>query len=132
MKRLLLCLAVAAASLVGVHGAVAQDSYVSAPSNALEVRLLRPVSNGNLVVSPPTFTPAGQLTRVHVELTNRSGRARTYEYEFEWFDAQGVPRQTLTATQSLFLDAGETQTLVSVGQRADAVNARLTIGLRRD
>lgn len=110
--------------------ASSQDTYAAA--NALEVRMIRPVSRSMLNVSEGRFTPAGQLTRVHVEVTNRSGRARTFEYQFEWFDADGVPRQTLTASQSLFLDAGETQTLVSVGQRVDAVNARLTIGQRQN
>lgn len=108
-----------------------QDGWDSGPAQSLDIQFVRPASDNNLRLGEPVFTRAGQLSRVHLEVTNRSSRARTLEYRFEWFDADGVPRQTLSATQTLFLDPGESRTLQSVAQHGAAVNARVTIGERR-
>ncbi len=72
-------------------------------------------------------TPEG-TQRVGVEVQNLQSRAFRFNYRFDWFDAQGFPVATPTATMvSQQIEAGQILVLTSVAPHAGARDFRLTV-----
>jgi len=71
--------------------------------------------------------PGGHL-RVQVEVMNTTRRYRTFNYKFEWFDADGILIETpTTGYRSSQLEGGERRMLVSVAPTAEAKDFRLQL-----
>lgn len=68
------------------------------------------------------------LARVGVEVQNQRTFAFRFNYRFDWFDSQGLPVASPTATMiSQQLEAGQVMTLMSVAPTPNAKDFRLSI-----
>lgn len=72
-------------------------------------------------------TPDG-TQRIGVEVQNLKRKAFRFNYRFDWFDAQGFPVATPTATMvSQQIEAGQILVLTSVAPHSGARDFRLTV-----
>lgn len=68
------------------------------------------------------------LARIGVEVQNLSRSVYRFNYRFDWFDHQGLPVATPTATMlSQTIEAGQVFTLTSVAPTPNAKDFRLSI-----
>lgn len=68
------------------------------------------------------------LARVGVEVQNLRRSVFRFNYRFDWFDAQGLPVSTPTATMiSQQIEAGQVLVLTSVAPTPQAKDFRLTV-----
>jgi len=68
------------------------------------------------------------LARVGVEIQNQHTHAFRFNYRFDWFDQQGLPVTTPTATMiSQQIEGGQVMTLMSVAPAPNAKDFRLSI-----
>lgn len=68
------------------------------------------------------------LARIGVEVQNQRRKTFRFNYRFDWFDAQGFPVSTPTATMvSQQIEGGQVLTLVSVAPHPNAKDFRLTL-----
>ncbi|MBL8546381.1 MAG: DUF1425 domain-containing protein [Hyphomonadaceae bacterium] len=74
----------------------------------------------------PRFRPVGRYTQMQLQAQNVSRREAAIEYKVEWFDGEGFSAQSLSAWQPLILTPQASATINSVGQVANARNARIT------
>lgn len=68
------------------------------------------------------------LARIGVEVQNLTRSVYRFNYRFDWFDHQGLPVATPTATMlSQTIEAGQVFTLLSVAPTPNAKDFRLSI-----
>lgn len=74
----------------------------------------------------PRFRPVGRYTQLQLQAQNVSRHEAAVEYKIEWFDGEGFSAQSLSSWQPLILTPQASATINSVGQVANARNARIT------
>ncbi len=73
-------------------------------------------------------TVSGDLLRVQVELQNTRQAMRRFNYQFEWFDDEGmIVQQATTPWRTLQVEGGEIVTITGVAPNPRVVDFRLKL-----
>jgi uncharacterized protein YcfL len=133
MKTKLLILCVAAAGLAGCHNPMntvenaqksGQRNMVSDQRVVNDIGLSRSVSVVGVNAAP---TPGGVL-KVQVELLNRTKSLHRFSYRFEWFDANGMQINSLSAAVIADqIEGGESKFITAIAPDAACKDFRLKL-----
>ncbi len=99
------------------------------PSYVNDQRVITDSSLGRTlaIVSVNDAKVSGDLLKVQVTLENRSGRAKRFNYKFDWIAEDGMEMQTAGGWRTLHLEGREQRSVSAIATSPRAVDFRLKL-----